>query len=311
MLMLLSLLMACHSDPTGPGGAGPPAGSGGNSGGGGGGGSSSPPAAPTGVAASTSHHDDIGVYWNPVAGASGYKIYRSTGGSSYSYVGTSSTSPWLDRSAVVALYYSYKVAAYSAGGESQQSGAVYGYRMGWRFGNVAVYKPTGVNGIGLTYDLFAFGYRNWSERGSIFAIYYDGSVYRYIPGSGAFSSVAETYLFTPPSNEQAWNGSWYLPDAMWNSNYRNNTHPEYLAMKIYKTQNIQSLNDPTFTETSYYRIGWTGSTAGAKPVVLEKLSPEQCASIDRSLRSATGVFGQMESSGSKLQSHIAMSNSRE
>ena len=75
---------------------------------------------PTGLSVIYGTGDDI--RWNQMTGASGYRVYRSTSSTgTYSLLGTANqTWPYYDDSVTSGTYY-YKVSAYNASGESEQS----------------------------------------------------------------------------------------------------------------------------------------------------------------------------------------------
>jgi uncharacterized protein (TIGR02145 family) len=80
---------------------------------------------PTGVTAAANSTSSITVSWSSVAGADGYRIYRSTASSgTYIQVGTSETTSYENTGLTANTAYYYKVSAYSSGGEGSQSDAV-------------------------------------------------------------------------------------------------------------------------------------------------------------------------------------------
>ena len=95
-------------------------------GGGGGGSGPSPepvarPATPTAMTVSAGNNE-VTISWGTVAGATSYNIYRSTtAGEQGSRVGTSSTTSYVDTTAVNGTTYLYLVTAVNAGGESSPS----------------------------------------------------------------------------------------------------------------------------------------------------------------------------------------------
>lgn len=243
------------------------------------------PTAPTGVTASTNNENYIAVSWNSSPAATGYKIYRGEdGGSTYSYVETTILTSWNDENVLQAKRYYYKISAFSDAGESSQSGYAVGYRKGWRFDEVSIYNPT--DGIGLYYDLYAYGFLNSSKMAAIYAVYDDGSAYYFVPGYGQFGYAAYTYVYTPPYEITFWdNSSWYIYDSYWDPSFQNNYYKQYIKMRIYKTDNITGLTDPYYDQTAYYEISW-GSNALGKPMlnIGRKLSQEESEIIDRSLK---------------------------
>lgn len=84
------------------------------------------PASPGTVLARALDSMSIGIDWTPVAGALGYRIYRSTDGSTYTLLATQTgelNASYLDLSLAASAAYFYKVAAYDHAGESAQSAA--------------------------------------------------------------------------------------------------------------------------------------------------------------------------------------------
>ena len=82
------------------------------------------PRAPENVFAAPLDSMTIGVNWVPVAGALGYKIYRSTDGTTYSYVYTvqGELNAWfVDSGLAASTRYYYRVKAYDATGDSSFS----------------------------------------------------------------------------------------------------------------------------------------------------------------------------------------------
>ncbi len=81
------------------------------------------PSAPTGVVATASSlSQGVSVAWNPVAGASGYKVYRATGVPPVqSCVGTVTSNSFADTSATPGVAYTYRVSAVNGAGESDLS----------------------------------------------------------------------------------------------------------------------------------------------------------------------------------------------
>jgi fibronectin type 3 domain-containing protein len=80
------------------------------------------PTMPSGVSATAASSNSITVNWSTVAGATGYKVYRSaSSSSSYSNVGDVTTVSFTDTELTASTTYYYKVTAYNSAGESSQS----------------------------------------------------------------------------------------------------------------------------------------------------------------------------------------------
>lgn len=78
------------------------------------------PSNPTAVSAAAASTTSVTVSWTAPAFATGYRVYRSSGGS-YSSVGTSSSSPFTDSTASASTAYLYKVRALAGSVESADS----------------------------------------------------------------------------------------------------------------------------------------------------------------------------------------------
>jgi hypothetical protein len=278
LLALLTLSSACKQDVTGPGNPPPPPPP------------PPPPTTPTGVYASKSYSGSIILSWNKVDGASGYKVYQYASNSNqYIKVATVTTTSWTDRLIDAAKWYYYKVAAYSNSGESQMSDQTSGYGIGWRFDKLSIQNTS--SGIGLNYDLYAFGYRNIGRIAAIYAIYQSGSSYYYVPGYGAFNTVAATYTYVPQYSETIWGQSWTLPDNMWNGSYKNNNYKQYIQLRIYKSATITSLNNDSYNETGLFQISWSGVEGNMQPTIIRKLSPAETAEINHQLKESSTSVG--------------------
>ncbi len=79
-----------------------------------------PPAAPTGLVA-TPGVNTVGLSWNAVSGASGYKVLRGTSTGVYSVTNNTASNAYTDNSAVGGTQYFYVVQATNASGSSASS----------------------------------------------------------------------------------------------------------------------------------------------------------------------------------------------
>jgi len=78
--------------------------------------------APTGVNATAESSSSITVSWTAISNASGYYVYRSSSAAdTYTKVGTTSDTSYMDTGLSVGTTYYYKVSAYNSDGESPQS----------------------------------------------------------------------------------------------------------------------------------------------------------------------------------------------
>lgn len=85
--------------------------------------SASAPGTPAGLAVGSATSSSLGISWNSVPGAEGYRLYRSTSsGGAYSQLGGNLTATsFNDTGLAPSTTYYYKVSAYNAYGESSQS----------------------------------------------------------------------------------------------------------------------------------------------------------------------------------------------
>jgi len=82
--------------------------------------------APIGVMAIINSAGEVTISWSSVAGATGYRIYRSTSSSgNYTSIGSSATTLYTDETVVAGATYYYKVVAYNSSSESLQSSTAF------------------------------------------------------------------------------------------------------------------------------------------------------------------------------------------
>ena len=80
------------------------------------------PDVPTGITAWAISSSSIGISWNSVTGADGYRVYQSSSSSgTYSLLGTTSDTSATNTSLPSSTTYYYKVSAYNSYGESDKS----------------------------------------------------------------------------------------------------------------------------------------------------------------------------------------------
>jgi len=85
-----------------------------------------PPSTPTKVNAMGTSSSSITISWDAVSGAAGYRVYRSPSISgTYTQIGTSSTTSYIDTGLSANTYYNYKISASNIAGVSAQSPSVY------------------------------------------------------------------------------------------------------------------------------------------------------------------------------------------
>lgn len=81
------------------------------------------PAAPSGLTA-TAGDNTVTLAWSTSTGATGYRVYRSADGATFTYLTQTSSASYADSTVVNGTSYWYAVSAYNAAGESVQSAAV-------------------------------------------------------------------------------------------------------------------------------------------------------------------------------------------
>jgi len=241
------------------------------------------PNPPTGVTVSKNSENYISLCWNSTPYATGYKIFRgSSCGNVFDNLANTNLTGWDDVNTEPAKWYYYQITAYSNAGESEKSDCYSGYKKGWRFDEISVYDPP--NGIGFNFDLYSFGYKNQSHLLAIYAVYKSNNSYKYIPGHGSFYLVCFLVNIRPIYSESHWdNIQIYLNDKLWPNSWRNNIYNQYIKMRIYKYPSINSLNDPYYDETNYYRIIWSSNALGKPNILYERLSDEESEEIDNSI----------------------------
>jgi 3-phytase len=84
------------------------------------------PSTPSGLSLTVNGSDSISLNWADTATATGYKIFRSTNGSTYTQVATTTKSSFTDSNLANSTKYYYKVAAFNAVGTSGQTSSVNG-----------------------------------------------------------------------------------------------------------------------------------------------------------------------------------------
>jgi fibronectin type 3 domain-containing protein len=145
------------------------------------------PEAPEGLSASALSPSSIRISWNAVAGASSYKVYRSTSsGGSYTYIDDSSTLSYTDTGLSPGTEYYYKVSANSTGGESVLSAPA-------PAATQALPAPTGLSATVLSSSSIRITWSPSAEAGSY-------KVYRSTSSAGDYTyindSTATSYIDT-------------------------------------------------------------------------------------------------------------------
>ena len=244
-----------------------------------------PPQPPDCLSVSKSSTSSVSLSWCAVSGADKYYIYRSQSASaSPTKIATVSGTSYTDSNVDQARWYWYAVSAVKSGVEGAKCNPVNGYRRGWRFTDVSLYDRS--DGIGFNYGLLAYGFNGQPSALVIFAVYKKDGKYYYVPGCGFDGMVAYKSCMTPTEQETGWTGKIWLYDSCWNNDYRNNTYPQFIMMRIYKTCLITDLNSSYYDETALYPIKWTTDASGACLIVLgPPLSAEESRMVGELLES--------------------------
>jgi len=244
------------------------------------------PPAPTGVkAARTRLRPWISVTWSEASGAENYRVYRSESvDGKYQMIGDSDRPSFIDKNALRAKYYYYRVASMNAAGTSAKS-KTYGscYLKGWRFEHETVANTA--NGIGVRYDLLAWGYLGKPRAACVYGIFAKDGTYYYTPGSGFDGKAAFKTVYLPIHELSMWKGGGLVVyDTTFDSNYRNNQYTQYVAVKVFTSADPQKITDSSYCETRMFRFTWSVNKNG-DPVMLpgDEVAADEAAVIEASL----------------------------
>ncbi len=266
------------------------------------------PSAPTSVSASINDPDEITVMWTPEDGlATGFKVLRKREDentySQRAIVTTGST--YVDGGTTAAYRYSYKIRAYSDGGESLDSAVATGFRMGLRLESVSLYQHyTAIHHLdkaGFKFRAWAYGYEQDVKVCIVYAVYDLGDGYRVTPGTfclhyggsgcpeGRCYAAAGMALINPGPNVVSWDFTttpFVISASDWASGWRDDSPPQYINMRIYRNSPVCDLSEPWHAETGYYRIHWVESVqGGSSGAALRKLSESEALALEQELRS--------------------------
>jgi fibronectin type 3 domain-containing protein len=180
----------------------------------------SSPATPTGVTGMPDSSSSITISWAAVAGATDYRIYRSTSyNGTYTQIGASITTTYTDTGLTGGYYY--KVAAYNGIGGSSQSGYVFAAPLFilsdniWQDGNLLLYGTQYCRfsvTAGNVYNVFWNDSNQGNSSKSLnikVSAYYDG-------GLSIFSDVDGAYT-TPENFTASISGYVWLRVVGWSS----------------------------------------------------------------------------------------------
>ena len=107
------------------------------------------------VATSGTLSDRVDLSWGAVSGATGYRVLRSQGTGAAVAIGTAASTAYSDTTAVPGTLHTYFVVAVSAGGDSQPSGGVTGWRNLSAPTGVAASDGTAVDKVTVTWATVA------------------------------------------------------------------------------------------------------------------------------------------------------------
>ncbi len=239
---------------------------------------------PSGINATQDRTNSIFIDWDTTPGASDYIIHRSTDHSSgYTSIKTTYSTSYTDYDVEKAKFYYYKVQNATCSGNSLMSDFATGYRKGWRFDilnqiNSYYYK-------GFMFDLHSYGYRNIARKAVLYVTHErsDGKKY-YTPsssGKGNFGYVIDIKTYSPGSgNEVNFPNQYWTLDRDWlRSDYQNNNYPQFIKMRIYQSNSINSIDDMNNTlvhdYTEYYPISWSKNEKNIlEPVIVGNIPTE-------------------------------------
>jgi fibronectin type 3 domain-containing protein len=144
--------------------------------------------APEGVGATDDEYDQVTVSWNAVAGATGYKVFRSdTVDGTYTEIADIATTTYVDTAMVYMQTLYYKVKAYSAGGDSEFSIYDSGYSIRTLPGDPSITSTT-VNDTTIPGTTII----NWSSSARVDTY----TLYRSDAEDGTYSVVADNLSTT-------------------------------------------------------------------------------------------------------------------
>jgi len=167
-------------------------------------GGTSVPSAPTQVNSLSIGKDSIEIYWDLVAGATGYYVYRSTNNNNanaFIRVGeptstTSTSAIYKDTGLYADTYYLYKVSAYNSAGESSLSAYIEVRTLQSSSGGTSVPSaPTGVTATGLSSSSISVSWSQVSGATS-YDVYYEigSSTTKNLAGNTTSTSYTHTGL---------------------------------------------------------------------------------------------------------------------
>jgi len=250
-------------------------------------------AAPTGVTAVANSTSSITISWSSVAGATGYRVYRSgTSDGTYTEVGSSSSTSYTNTGLTAGTTFYYKVAAYNSGGEGSKSNMV----------SVATYVSIG----GQIYKTVVIGLQTWMAENLNYAVngskcYAEGvsgvstdsivsadSIAKNCTKYGRLYDWATAMGIDAKYNSEIWNGNdvnhqgicpdgWHIPSVNeWKALFtyiETNNGCTNCAAKHLKTSEWGGLNsygfsalpggcgysDGSFCDADYYSNWWSAS----------------------------------------------------
>jgi len=161
------------------------------------------PSMPTGVTAITNSVSSITVSWEPVTGAIGYYVYRSTtADGNYSSIILTATTSFADNSLSSGTTYYYKVAAYNNGGTGNKSGYAY-----------ATTLPSSPTSVTATANSESDITVSWGAVTGAIGYY----IYRLTIASGTYDSVGTSETTSYADNSLLSGTTYYYNVAAYNS----------------------------------------------------------------------------------------------
>jgi len=207
------------------------------------------PDAPTGVVTTANSTSSITVSWEEVYGATGYRIYRSD---AQTYVGTSSTTSYINNGLKVSTTYDFWVTAYNSSGESEKSQLVSTATLcaAPKMSSVTA-KANSANSITI----------NWEAVASPLGCDIDYRIYRSTTSSDSYSQVGTSSTTSYTDNGLSSNTTYYYRVIAYNKDAESSHSMAYAT-----TQCIEP-NIPTGLMRSGNTLSWNAVSGASNYMI--------------------------------------------
>jgi hypothetical protein len=207
------------------------------------------PTTPSGLSANVVSSSGIKITWSAVQGATGYKIYRSTGGE-YTSVGTSSTTEFTNMGLSKSIVYYYKVSAVNISGEGIQSSYISVSIEPPATPTNVIAIPESKNSIKITWDVV--------DRATLYEIYQ--IIYDRLGGTYSKIGTATTSAYIHSNLDEGlykqYEYSIKAVNAMGSSQYSSRptsyVRPIPLATDVWYTSSVNGWDDWSSSTTRYF-----------------------------------------------------------